>query len=388
MEKTYFKRFISLPEQQSFFLFGPRGSGKTSLIQSRFSEKAVFIDLLKAEDERRFSLNPDELIHLLRSMPEKKTHLVIDEIQKIPKLLDLVHHLIEKSNKHFILTGSSARKLKYGGANLLAGRAFTYNLHPFSFFELEERADLKEVLQWGLIPRIFHLDDKKSKIDFLQSYSNTYLKEEVWAEHLVNKLEPFRKFLELAAQMNGKIINFSKIAQDVGVNDTSVKRYYALLEDTLLGFYLPAFQSSFRRQLSSKPKFYFFDIGLVKALNRSLILDLEESSYAFGNYFEHFIILEIIKLSSYYKYDYRFNYLKTKDDLEVDLIVDRPGLKPLFVEIKSSKMLQEKDLSRFRKIVEDFKDCEAICISREPYEKIFGKIRVLPWKQALREFFL
>lgn len=163
-------------------------------------------------------------------------------------------------------SGDAQIKLKHGGANLLAGRAFVYNIYPFSSLELVKERSLKEILEWRLLPRILHLKSKEDKFRFLQSYAYTYLKEEIWAEQFIKNLDPFRYFLEVAAQMNGKILNFSSIAKDVGVDDKTVKNYYSILEDTLIGFYLNPFNSSFRKRLSSKPKFYFFDTGVTRAL--------------------------------------------------------------------------------------------------------------------------
>ncbi len=201
--------------------------------------------------------------------------MLLDEIQKVPKLLDEVHRLIEeKTDKIFILTGSSARKLKHGGANLLAGRAFVYHLFTLSCFELKEKFDLEKALHWGTLPKIFSLDGDSEKSEFLRSYADTYLKEEIWNEQVVRKLQPFRRFLEVAAQCNGKIINYANIARDVGVDDKTIKEYFCILEDTMIGFFLEPFRNSFRKRLVEKPKFYFFDTGIVRSLSRRLSVPL------------------------------------------------------------------------------------------------------------------
>lgn len=391
MAKSAIKRHLKLIKDHSLFLFGPRGSGKSTLIRNEFSKNSHYIDLLDLETEEFFSQNPNELKNIVSKLNKRTTHIIIDEIQKLPKLLDLVHLLIESTDKKFILTGSSARKLKYGNANLLAGRAFVYNLHPFTSFELGKEFDLNQALHWGMLPKIHELDSIEKKSLFLTSYAQTYLKEEIQAEQLVRKLDPFRNFLRVAAQMNGKIINFSKISRDVKVEDKTIAEYYSILEDTLLGFTLHGFDHSFRKQLSTKPKFYFFDTGITRTLNRTLANNLQESTFAYGDAFEHFIILESIKLASYFKYEYRFNYLKTKDDAEIDLIVDRPGEALLFIEIKSSKQVREEDLTSFRKLVKDFKEsggnCEAVCFSRDPYIKQINDINVYPWQEGLKQYF-
>jgi uncharacterized protein len=387
MKKEFNKRSINLNKTNSFFLFGPRGSGKSTLVRERFSKNSCYLNLLDLELEEKFTKYPNELKNLVENLDKKTTHVIIDEIQKIPKLLDLVHLLIEDTNKKFILTGSSARKLKYGNANLLAGRAFVYHLHPYTSFEIPGYFDLKHALKWGMLPKIYSLSNDEEKKLFLQSYAQTYLREEIQIEQLVRKLNPFRNFLEIAAQMNGKIINFKKIARDIGVGDTTVKDYYSILEDTLIGFKLNAFNHSFRKQLSTKPKFYFFDTGITRALNKNLTSELEESSFAFGDAFEHFIILEAIKLATYNKYEYSFYYLRTKHDAEIDLVVKRPGEKILFIEIKSSKQVRDEDLTTYSKLIEDFGECEAVCFSRDEYTKTIKNITVYPWQEGLKKFF-
>lgn len=383
-ENVIFPRQLVLPAKQSFFVFGARGTGKSTFLAEQFSEETSFwVDLLKPVNEERFSLHPGDLEALVKELPDSITHIVIDEIQKIPKLLDVVHFLIEKTNKYFVMTGSSARKLKRGGANLLAGRAFVYHLFPLSYYELGAAFQLDEVLQRGALPKIFLYSDDNEKKQFLQAYTYTYLKEEIWAEHFINKLDPFRRFLEVAAQCNGKIINYRNIARDVGVDEKTVKEYFVILEDTLLGFFLEPFHHSFRKRLSLKPKFYFFDIGVTRALARLLSVPLKPGTSAYGETFEHFIILECFKLASYLQPEYRFSYLKTKDDAEVDLVVERPGQPVLFIEIKSSENVRPEDLSTFSRLVQDFGHCEAICLSRDPFRKRFDSITIMPWKEGL-----
>ena len=380
-------RFLELPDYHSFFLFGPRGTGKSTLIENTFRKNSYVFDLLDPELEDRLAKRPEELKQIVEAMQSKIKFFVIDEVQKVPKLLDVVHSLIEKTKKIFILTGSSARKLKRGHANLLAGRAFVYNLHPFSCLELEKILDLNEVLQWGLLPKIHLLKSDKSKIQFLQAYAHTYLKEEIWAEQFVQNLDPFRRFLEVAAQMNGKIINCSNLSRDVGVDDKTINKYFSILEDTLIGFLLHGFKHSFRKRLNTRPKFYFFDPGVKRALTRTLTIPIKEGTFAYGDAFEHLMILECIKLASYYKSEYQFSYLRTKDDAEVDLVVERPGKSVLFIEIKSSTHITREDLRTFINLTKDFGKCEAICLSNDPYEKIIEGVKVMPWKKGLKKYF-
>ncbi len=382
-------RLINLPKDQSFFLFGARGTGKTTLLKALpWLKDCLMINLLKASTENRFARDPDELSSIVNAMPKEQTHIVIDEVQKLPKLLDIVHDLIENTDKKFILTRSSARKLKNGGANLLAGRAFTYHLYPFSFLEIQDKFDLLQTLQYGTLPKIFEFTDNVNKQFFLETYTNVYLKEEIWAEKLIRDLAPFRYFLEVAAQANGKIINFSNISRDVGVSDHTVKEYFSILEDTLLGYTLPAFQHSFRKRLNKKPKFYFFDTGVVRALMGLTEVPLTERTHGFGNAFEHFIISECKRLANYYHRNYRFSYLSTKDSAEIDLVVERPGKGILLVEIKSTDHVKESHLSTLESIKNDLGDCEAICLSRDPHPKKMGNITVFPWQDGIKKYFV
>ncbi len=382
------ERLLKLPKKQSLFLFGARGTGKSTLLQRLFPQSnCLWLNLLDPEQETRFALNPKELENLVLALPKKISHVIIDEIQKVPKLLDVVHYLSETTEKKFILTGSSARKLKFGGANLLAGRAFVYNLFPFSFLELEDRFNLNSALQWGLLPQVVFFRTNEEKRQYLQAYTNTYLKEEIWGEQFIRRLDPFRKFLEVAAQCNTKIVNYSNVAKNTGVDDKTVKEYFALLEDTLIGFFLEPFKHSFRKRLSAKPKFYFFDCGVVRALSRSLTIPVSASTSSYGESFEHFIIVECMKLASYFKLDYRFSYLRTKDDVEIDMVVERPGKPALFIEIKSTSNVLEHHLFQLRLIAKDFKNCEPVCFSQDLMSKKIGNITVMPWRDGVLKYF-
>lgn len=383
-----FERLIEISQKQSVFLFGARGVGKTTLLKSLpWLQNALMINLLEAKNENHLARNPDALSEIVRAQPDTQPYVIIDEIQKLPKLLDVVHDLIETTHKIFILTGSSAKKLRHGGANLLAGRALLYNLYPLTYLEVGEQFNLAHAMQYGMLPQPFALINDLEKQLFLETYVNLYLKEEVWAEKYVRDLAPFRHFLEVAAQTNGKKINIANIAQDVGVSDYTVQDYFSILEDTLIGYYLHPFQHSFRKRLSKKPKFYFFDTGVVRALTRLIEIPLMESTSAFGDVFEHFIINQCIQLASYRHRNYRFTYLATKDDAEVDLVVERPGQKILFIEIKSATIVEGRHLSTLKKLAHDFGDCEAVCFSREQYIKHVDSVVVYPWAIGVKKYF-
>jgi predicted AAA+ superfamily ATPase len=382
-------RFLKLPKARSFFLFGARNTGKSTLLEHTFgTQEVLWIDLLDPDLEERYSRDPNSFKQEVLALTEATPYIIIDEIQKLPKLLDIVHHLIEATNKTFIMTGSSARKLRHGSANLLAGRAFVYNLYPFSALELGKDFDLDAALRWGTLPPILYkMKSEEDKSRFLQAYAQVYLREEIWLEQFIRKIDPFRKFLEVSAQCNGQIINHANISRDVGVDDKTIKQYFSILEDTLMGFMLEPFHGSIRKRLHSKPKFYYFDTGVCRALSRMLSIPLKKSTPDYGNAFEHFIILECVRLASYYYPEYRFSYLKTKEGVEIDLIVERPGKKILCIEIKSSDAVREDKLASFMNLVRDIKNSEAICISQEMRAKKIGDIMVLPWMDALRQYF-
>jgi uncharacterized protein len=323
-------------------------------------------------------------------MPKSSQYVIIDEIQKIPKLLDIVHLLIEskKCEKLFILTGSSARKLKAVGANLLAGRAFVYHLYPFSYLELADKFDLQSALEFGMLPRIFGFNSKDAKCKFLQAYTLTYLKEEVWAEQLVKNLDPFRRFLEVAAQCNGKIINYSSVARDVGADDKTVKNYFSILEDTLLACILEPYRHSFRKRLKTAPKFYFFDVGVVRALAHMLTVPPRVGTSYYGELFESFIIMECIKLANYYQTEFRFSYLMTGSDVEVDLVVERPGKPLLLIEIKSSDEVRAEHLTALEGVARDIGENESVCFSNDKRQKKIGEVTVYPWQKGIKHFFM
>lgn len=383
-----FKRFLNLSKSQHLFLFGARGTGKSTLLKSSLkSEETFMLDLLSPRLEGQFSRNPDSLKEIVHALPEEIHTVVIDEIQKVPRLLDVVHSLIEEKQKRFVLTGSSARKLKRGNANLLAGRAFVYHLFPLSALEIGEKFDLLETLQFGQLPKLFEFTHPEDKTEFLMAYAHTYIKEEIFAEQLVKLLDPFRRFLEVAAQANGKIVNVANIARDVGVDDKTVRSYFSILEDTLIGFMLEPFQNSFRKRLSQKPKFYFFDVGVSRALAYMLNVPISPRTKAFGDAFEHFIILECIKLASYFRLNYRFSYLHTKDDAEIDLVVERPGKPLLCIEIKSSETIDEDDMRTFTSLTKDLQNSEAVCFCNESIKRKIGNVLIMPWREGVLQYF-
>ena len=378
----------NLKTKQSLFLFGARGTGKSTLLRALFpAEDSLWIDLLDFRQEDLFSRNPDRLSFLTAGKPLKR--VIIDEVQKIPKLLDIVHKEIERNKSiQWIMTGSSARKLKRGQANLLAGRAVVFYLHPLSCFEEGAGFRLAKHLQFGGLPRLSSLNSNREKKFFLESYVQNYLKEEILQEQIIRNIRPFRNFLEVAAQMSGQIVNYSKCAREIGVDYKTVQNYFSVLEDTLVGFFLPAYHRSVRKQQQKAPKFFLFDLGARKALEGTLSIPMKPGTFAFGQAFEHFILAECRKLNHYFEKDYRFSYLKTKGGLETDLIVQRPGKKDLLVEIKSAGEIREEHTKAIQKIADDWNlPREAQVWSRDQQIQKINKVKCLPWRTALKALF-
>ncbi len=384
-----FQRLLNPSQNHSFFLFGARGTGKSTFVRSEFSKKnTLWLDLLNDDQEERFRKRPQELADLLSREP--RAWVVIDEIQKIPALLDVVHAEIERKKTRFVLTGSSARKLKRSGVNLLAGRAFTYHLSPLTELEMGASFDLEQALNWGTLPGIFAFEDDRERQEFLKSYALNYVKQEIIAEQIIRKVDPFRDFLPIAAQSNTQIINYTKISDDVGVDHKTVESYFQILEDTLIGFRLQPHHRSIRKRQREAPKFYLFDPGVKRALEQKLRVPLQVGSYGYGRAFEHWVILEAHRQNEYRRLDYQFSYVRTQAGAEIDLIIDRPGETTLLIEIKSSDRVTERDTGTLELFLKDWKTrgssrAEAMIWSQDSHEKRIGKVLALPWQKGLRE---
>lgn len=369
---------------KSFFLLGSRGTGKSTLLKSVFAkDKVLTLDLLDDEFCHRLMTRPGLILELVGRLQDQ--WVIIDEVQKIPELLDYVQKLIVEKKIKFALTGSSARKLKRGGANLLGGRALINYLHPLTHLELGSDFELERIINHGSLPEVILSKSQEEAEDTLRAYANTYLKEEIVAEQLIRNLVPFRKFLEVAAQCNGQPINASKMGRDCNVDDTAIQRYYEILEDTLVGFLLPPYHTSFRKRQSHRSKFYFFDLGIRRALDFSLRIPVQEGSYAYGSAFEHFIILELRRLNDYLKRDFRFSYLRTKDDFEVDLVIERPGKPVALVEIKSSRKVDVTEINRLNQFAQKMKRANCFILCQEARARVQRKVVVTPWRDGVAE---
>lgn len=376
------KRLLKPLTSKSLFLFGPRGAGKSTFFENLYSQKEtlkfdlrdpLLLDDLKM-DPGRFKAECEQAI-------TKNCVIIVDEIQRHPALLDYIHQFLEKKRGIFALTGSSSRRLKQLNVNFLAGRANVYELFPLSTLELGKKFDLNKSLCRGGLPESYLAKTDQESEEFLRSYALTYLEKEIQAEQWVRNLDPFRRFLPVAAQMNGKILNFSRIGRDVGVGDVTVRSYFEIMADTLMGFFLPSFDQSIRKQQRQAPKFFIIDTGIKRALDRTLRVPLLPQTSAFGDAFEHWVTLEIFKLASYYRSDWNFHYIKTKDDVEIDLIIKRPGKPLLQIDIKSAVRVRESDAKNLETLGVDIeKKSDRFLLSNDPLKQQFGKTQAMHWK--------
>lgn len=383
-----YKRLILLPNNKTFFLFGQRGTGKTTLLKEQLGESALEISLLDSKHLIRLTKAPWELKSLVLAKKAEQTIVVIDEIQKVPALLDEVHKLIEEEKIVFALTGSSARKLMRAGVNLLGGRAFVFKLFPLTATELASDFDLDQVLRWGALPQVVTEKKINNKEEYLYAYVNTYLKEEIILEQVVRQIEPFSRFLEVAAQSNSDPVSFANIAKDVGISAVSVKNYFDIITDTLIGFFLPSYHTSIRKKQKQAAKFYFYDIGLVRTLQNNISLVPSPESFEYGMLFESFIINEIVRLNEYNRTRFELSHFRIDDNEEIDLIIEKPGGKTILIEIKSKdKNVSEKDVKILNRIGANFKNATSYCLSRDPERKKIGQVLCVPWQDGIKEIF-
>lgn len=333
------KRMANIPESQHFFMLGPRQTGKTTLIKEYLANKGsnhLFINLAEEDKFFKYLKNPSLIRSEVQSSikNQKISEVFIDEVQRVPAILNEVQSLIDTSSVRFILTGSSARKLKHGAANLLGGRAVLRELFPLTYLELSDQFSLEQILRFGSLPRIFQANSNEERADLLSAYITLYLKEEVQAEGLVRNLPAFSRFLDVAAQNSGELLNYKSIGDDIGIPGRSVQSYYEILEETLVAVRLSPFERRVRRRLRKHDKIYIFDLGVLNALQQTLAS--AHAPILRGRLFEHFIILETYRLIKYQQKELSICFWRTKDDEEVDLVFLKGGEPFLACEIKSS----------------------------------------------------
>jgi len=369
------ERLLNLPDlltRKSFFLFGPRATGKSTLIKRQLSETATVIDLLDSRLYLRLLSSPHDLESIIYS-GHKTGIVVIDEIQRIPELLNEVHRLIENKKITFLLTGSSARKLRRGKANLLAGRVWESRMFPLTWKEITD-FNLDRFLHYGGLPAVYLSNYPDEELD---AYVNTYLKEEIMAEGLIRKLPPFSRFLRSIALASGERINFTKLANDCQVPPSTVTEYVGLLNDTLVAFLLPAWTESRKRKAISTAKFYFFDPGVTHMLAGTKTLD--RNSHLYGKSFEQFIGMEIRAYLSYRRKKRELAYWRSTHGYEVDFLI---GIETA-IEVKASQKVSGRDLRGLKALKEENIFKNYILVSQDPINTRDDNFQALYWEKFL-----
>lgn len=368
-------RFFKLQdaETESVFFFGARQTGKTTLLKNLFPNTRYY-DLLKSDEFERLSRRPSLLREELINLPSDEL-IIIDEIQKLPILLDEVHWLITNRGLRFILTGSSARKLRRGGVNLLGGRALQNNFYPLVSTEIPD-FDLDRAVNNGMIPRHYLIQNATKRI---RGYVGNYLQSEIMEEARVRNLAVFNRFLEAAALTSGKMLVFSNVAADCGVSSVTAKAYFEILKDTLFGYTVPAYTKTKKRKLIQAPKFYLFDVGITNyLLHRS---HLQQGSPEYGHAFEHLIIQELIAYLGYQQREEEISYWRTSSGLEIDVLL---GDAKVGIEIKSTKELRNNQLKGLRSFGEDYPEARLIAVTLDKYRRFVDNIEIIP----VMEFFV
>ncbi len=366
------KQYFNGLGKESTFLWGARQTGKSTLLKKLFPE-CLYFDLLLASEYNRFIGNPSLLKEIIEAS-NRSGPVIIDEIQRIPSLLNDIQWLIVNRNIQFILSGSSPRKILRSGGNLLGGRAVRNELYPLVSAEIPE-FNLLRALNNGLLPRHYN-SDNPSKL--ISSYIGSYLRDEIQAEARIRNVVSFSKFLETAAFSNGEMVNYSNIASECGVSSPTIREYYQILEDTMTGRFLNSYQKNPKRRVILAPKFYYFDVGIANfLLKRSRI---EPGSEAFGKAFEHFIYHELYSHSHYSDLNYQISYWRTASQLEVDFIL---GDNQVAIEVKSSGMVNSRHLKGLKSFGEEYKVRKSIVVSMDPNPRKIDNILILPWKEFL-----
>jgi len=367
---------LELPEKQSAFLWGPRKTGKTTYMKSRFHDSIIY-DFLETDLFLEFSKRPSLLREqlLAKDYQSLSQPVILDEVQKVPQIMDEVQWLIENKGFRFILCGSSARKLKRGGANLLGGRAWCFEMLPLVTPELKDW-DLISVLNRGLIPS-HYLGENPTRS--LRAYTQDYLKEEIFAEGIIRNIPGFSRFFDAMGYSHGELVNYSNIARDCGVDSKTIREYYQILIDTLMGKLIEPFKKKQTRQVISKsPKFYLFDVGVAGAITKRNIS--EEKGELFRKAFEHFILMEIFAYNSYHEVDFDINFLRTKSGLEIDFIL---GNGAVAVEVKGTNRVEKKEIYPLSVFLKDFPTAKSFVVCNEKTERIHDGIRIIPYRNFL-----
>jgi predicted AAA+ superfamily ATPase len=376
---------LSPRRSKSYFLFGPRQTGKSTFVKGRLGPADLYVDLLPQRSFLAYAKAPgrfrgEVLAHLRR---HRAFTCVVDEIQKLPALLDEIHELIESTPVRFVLTGSSSRKLRRGASNLLAGRAYTYRMFPLTAEELGGRFALERALNFGTLPALWGSDEEEPR-EFLLSYTDTYLREEIQEEGLVRSLAPFSSFLDIAAATDGEVVNYTNVGRECGVSVKTVQQYYQILEDTFLTLRLPAWTRSPRARLVSHPRYYFFDPGVTNALTHQLSGALDPVSR--GRRFEQFVIHQVRTVIEYRRMDCQLSYWRTHSGAEVDLLVSRGHRIVAAAEIKSSEAASSAAPSGLRTFLDHHPRVPAFVLCAAGRECLLERnILAIHWERFLAD---
>ncbi len=371
-----YNRNLNLPLEgiSSIFLFGPRGTGKTAFLKANIKD-SIYLDLLDFTTYSTLAANPSRLETFIP--PNYQEWVIIDEVQKIPALLNEVHRLIESRKTKFILTGSSARKLRKGDVNLLAGRALTYKMHPLIAQELGEDFNLSTAMQFGLLPAaVTHSDPKK----YLESYTQTYIQEEIIQEGLTRNIGAFTRFLEVASFSQGEVLNTSEIARELGLNRLVVANYFEILEDLLLSIRISPFTQRAKRKVIAHQKFYFFDVGVFKALRPNGPLDTVSESDGAG--LETLFLQSLRAVNDYHELDYDIHFWRTQTGQEVDFVIYGPNGLHAF-EIKRSAQVTSTSLKGLKAFGKDYPEAKLYLLHLGKQREYHGPIQAIPLHEAL-----
>lgn len=396
IDRNYPILIQTLSNQQSILVLGPRGTGKTSFLNQliRTFKNYYVTDLLDGDLYNNYLKKPALLYSEVKALLKQKKatkkdplYLMIDEIQLLPQLLNEVHRCIEEFKSHivFILTGSSARKLKRENANLLAGRAFSFDFYPLNFSEINIRDNFNQVMLYGSIPMSLTNQDIQSRTKYLKTYVHTYLKEEIQQESKVRSLDGFAHFLELAASTNGEPVNYSKISRFANVSSTTVKEYFQILSDTLIAYEIPAWSYSLKESLQQAAKYYLFDNGVINALSGELGSEIKPSSFKFGRLFENLVVTELIRQHRIKEYNSKIYHYRSLKGHEVDLILQKnPFSKAVVIEIKSAEHPYPgklKSLKHFQKLYPE-SECLVLCRCNQAYSE--DNIDFYPYEEGIQ----
>ena len=371
MIRRYFQLINEL--DTSIFLLGARQTGKSTILRQQLGD-AIYIDLLDTEMLGRFRTRPSLLYEMLCDK-ERGTIVVIDEIPEVPDLLNEVHRLISQNGLIFVLCGSSARKLKRKGYNTLGGRAVPCYFYPLVSAEVPD-FDLDKALLYGMLPSHYFA---KNPARMLSAYVDVYLREEIRQESIVRQLDGFQRFLEVAALTNGEMINYTNIASDCGVSVHTIRAYFDILEDTLIGYKIPAYTKVMKRRLVQTPRFYFFDVGLAQHLLHRK--SLTRGTVEYGHAFEHFVIQELIAYIGYNHKEEKLSFWRTQTGVEVDAVI---GDAQVAIEIKSVEDVQNKHLKGLKSFGDDYPDCRKIIVSLDKITRKIDDIDAIYLRDFLR----